>query len=408
MSKPRTYFISHAGANWRWAELIASVVKDAGHEAIHQEQHFTVGASFSHKMMIAAGSDCTIVVMSPAYFRSEHCMAELHAALTDDPLGLRSRIFPVLVAPCKLPRLVDQLAYVDRQGVDEETTRQRIRNALLKERKVEPATSGASRARSSPGLRGRLWRTGLTMGALAVMGAAGVLLIPWGGAPRGRAPVSASASTSGATPPTQVSRAVRIESLEVDDYRDGPTQHGGTIGVLAHAARFDDNVRVSARLSAPGYCYLIALNPDGTVQVCPKDQEKVPPSRTSEIVFPGAADDYYALTDGPGLQAFVLVASRTPLPSFESWPARAGLPWSSTSEGEAWQFDGRDFDFLGSATKHNPADRGEVRHVKTAAPTPFVAVCNYLKQLPGVDAIRATAFPVLPTGAPKASAPPTP
>jgi serine/threonine protein kinase len=212
------------------------------------------------------------------------------------------------------------------------------------------------------------------------------------GPDRTKSGATAAAPTS--SPDSRV--PLRIESLEVDDYRGDPAQLHGTIGVLAHAAQFDDNVRVKARLSAPGYCYLIAMNPDGSVQVCPKDQEKVPPSRTSEIVFPGAADDYYALTDGAGLQAFVLIASRTPLPAFESWPARAGLPWSSTSEGESWQFNGRDFDFLGPATKHNPADRGEVRHVKTAPPAPFIAVCNYIKQLPGVDAIRATVFPVLP------------
>src|SRR4051794_15519436 len=84
MSEKRTFFISRAGADRRWARLIASVVNDAGHDAVHQDQDFAVGESFSHNMMLAAESDCTISVLSPAYFQSEHCLAELHAALAAD------------------------------------------------------------------------------------------------------------------------------------------------------------------------------------------------------------------------------------------------------------------------------------------------------------------------------------
>jgi hypothetical protein len=32
MAEKRVFFISRAGADKRWAELIASVVRDAGHE----------------------------------------------------------------------------------------------------------------------------------------------------------------------------------------------------------------------------------------------------------------------------------------------------------------------------------------------------------------------------------------
>ena len=137
MSEKQTFFISRAGADRRWAELIASVVKDAGHEAIHQDQDFRIGASFSHNMMQAAESDCTIAVLSPAYFQSEHCLAELHAALASDPIGVHGRIIPVLVAPCELPRLLGHLAYLDLLDTGDGPARKRLFDALLKRGKLD-------------------------------------------------------------------------------------------------------------------------------------------------------------------------------------------------------------------------------------------------------------------------------
>jgi hypothetical protein len=57
MSEKQTFFISRAGADNRWAELIASVVRDAGHKAIYQDEHFKVGQSFIDNMTQAAEAD---------------------------------------------------------------------------------------------------------------------------------------------------------------------------------------------------------------------------------------------------------------------------------------------------------------------------------------------------------------
>ena len=194
---------------------------------------------------------------------------------------------------------------------------------------------------------------------------------------------------------------LRIESLTVQHYRGDPARLLGTVGVLSRAAWFDDNVRVEARLNAPAYCYLIALNPDGSTQPCPKSAGHAAPGRTAAIVYPAEADDYYGLTDGTGLQAFVLVASRRPLPPFDSWPARAGLPWTAAVAGEAWRYDGRDFAPLDDSV------RGTERRV-FPAPAPFAATCRYLSRLPGVDAVQAIAFPVLPAEDVEPKASPTP
>jgi hypothetical protein len=102
-----------------------------------------------------------------------------------------------------------------------------------------------------------------------------------------------------------------------------------------------------------------------------------------------------------GLQAFVLVASRRPLPSFDSWPARAGLPWTAIKAGEAWRYDGRDFAPLGDSV------RGTERRVPPA-PAPFAATCRYLSRQPGVNSVQAIAFPVLPAEDVEPKTSPTP
>ena len=183
--------------------------------------------------------------------------------------------------------------------------------------------------------------------------------------------------------------ALRIESLEIRHYSGDPAQLQGTIGVQSPAAWRDDNVRISARLNAPAYCYLIALNPDGSIQFCPRARAGIAPGLTDEIVYPAADDKYYGLTDGAGLQAFVLVASRVPLPPFVSWSGRAGLAWTAALPGDTWEYDGHDFTPLGERS------RGLERQVATAAPAPFATVCRYLGQLKDVDAVRAIAFPVV-------------
>jgi hypothetical protein len=136
MSEKRIFFISRAGADERWAELIASVVIEAGHEAIHQGD-FGIGASFIHNMREAsANSDCTIAVLSHAYFQSEYCLAELNAALAPDPNGLTGQILPVLVARCDLPPDLAHLSYLDLVGADDDTARRRLMTALRRHGQV--------------------------------------------------------------------------------------------------------------------------------------------------------------------------------------------------------------------------------------------------------------------------------
>ena len=75
-----------------------------------------------------------------------------------------------------------------------------------------------------------------------------------------------------------------------------------------------DMVRVHVSLSRPAFGYLIALNPDGRDQLCTSVGTLSPRSPREEFDFPEDASDYFRLSDGVGLQAFVVVISDQPLP----------------------------------------------------------------------------------------------
>jgi hypothetical protein len=93
-------------------------------------------------------------------------------------------------------------------------------------------------------------------------------------------------------------------------------------------------------------------------------------------------------TDGAGLQAFVIVTSRVPLPPLKEWLQAVGeLPWEKTLAEGARCYDGNEFGTY--------AERGEARPVADL-PKPLEAACRALhsRLRPGVDAIEVIAFPV--------------
>jgi hypothetical protein len=183
---------------------------------------------------------------------------------------------------------------------------------------------------------------------------------------------------------------LEIKDFEVKLYRHDPFVDLGAIGATLTSGRLkDDDVRVHARLTAPAYCYLIALNPDGRPQLCVPEDEATPPLPLPEVIFPLDPTEGFVLTDGIGMQAFVLVASRDPLPPYRDWRARAGdLPWRATDVDRPWRFDGREFVPL-----DGKRERGELRKM-TGLPAPFVAVCRALQARPEFVTIQAVAFPV--------------
>jgi hypothetical protein len=187
---------------------------------------------------------------------------------------------------------------------------------------------------------------------------------------------------------------LRIEMIEIRHYRDDPSQGTlllGTIGNDSSSCRFDDIVRIRARLSAPAYMYLVALHPNGQTQLYYPESENNQPPLSGELIYPPGAEDYSPLTDGTGQEVFVLIVSVQPLPPFREWLARSGeLPWRPTSEdfGGVWHYDGHEFEQLG------PEERSLPRKPTKSVPAAFAEACRKLASRPGVHSIQAWAFPV--------------
>ena len=188
----------------------------------------------------------------------------------------------------------------------------------------------------------------------------------------------------------------RITSFDVQHYsrvepsgKNDELQSIGAIGEFSDETRCEDMLRVLVRFSAPVYCYLIALDPNGRVERCHPADAAVPPRKGDEVAFPERADACFQLSarDGSGLQAFVVLASREPLPAYNEWPHRDGWKWSSGTGDGVWRFDGR---WIKRVTREY---RGTVT-TDTSSPKPFRELCGYLLDLRGFEVREAIVFPV--------------
>jgi hypothetical protein len=123
------------------------------------------------------------------------------------------------------------------------------------------------------------------------------------------------------------------------------------MGKEVFGARFGDLVRVEAELSEPAYAFLIAFTPDGKhVLLWPADEkgdpdERRPPPRAKTARYHATDEDgCFRLDENPdgGTQAFVVVASRRPLPAFAEWSKGwTKRPWRARpAQKVVWASDG--------------------------------------------------------------------
>jgi hypothetical protein len=182
-----------------------------------------------------------------------------------------------------------------------------------------------------------------------------------------------------------------VVALQAEVFRGDSPAPVGRLGEGLSFARVDDQIRVTARLSRKAYCYLVALNADGTCAFCPEGDAGRAPGAVREIVYPPPGPTRFRLSDGRGMQGFVLAASSRPLKPFSAWLAEAGeLPWAPARPRErptqGWRFDGRNYRSL--------ADPLRGQEANPDFPGPFEAVCSFLQQRGEFDAVHAITFPV--------------
>jgi hypothetical protein len=196
---------------------------------------------------------------------------------------------------------------------------------------------------------------------------------------------------------------LKIAAMDISQFRGQEATLLGDVVKTTDPVHATDSVQISATLSAPGYAYLIAFNPDGSEQLCyPEDPElaevKYPqnknaksmttaPTRGEHLRYPR---EQFFEPGIPGLQVFVLIASAEPLPPYSEWRAKFDtVPWKKV-DGDVdqwrWEFDGQDFLRL-------PEKRGQ-RVERGSSPREFRDLCNFFSARSDIQAIRAIAFPV--------------
>jgi hypothetical protein len=164
----------------------------------------------------------------------------------------------------------------------------------------------------------------------------------------------------------------------------------GEFGCDSTSARPDDLATVEARFSAPAFSRLLAFNPDGSVQLCETSDPGAGLTQATRWVYPRLDEHYFAFTDGTGLQAFVLVASRMPLVWFKEWATPEALGWSAVPAAGAWTFDGLRWAPL---SRSDDDSRGQVVHAG-GPPAALTEACRRLADRFGQGSVRAVAFPV--------------
>jgi serine/threonine protein kinase len=170
----------------------------------------------------------------------------------------------------------------------------------------------------------------------------------------------------------------------------------GALGKNSFATRLHDIVTIAAELTEPAYCYLIAFRPDGQDELCFPESDTVRPAKTTRPSYPlPGRKEGFGLDEGTGLQAFFLVVSRAPLPSYREWRKERGRsPWRPTRAAPnlVWRYDGV------QVTAYSPDQPGgqRAKGVKLQGTDAMSALAEWLPRPPEVEAVEGIGFAVLP------------
>jgi hypothetical protein len=247
----------------------------------------------------------------------------------------------------------------------------------------------------------RHWRRSPLRHAVASAGVVVLLgLAPIGMAYHHSGPSAAAPVALAAPPQATPLKILRLDVEHLAKRGEAEFEPRGNLGEESFQVASGDDVRLRGVLSAPAYSFLIAFRPDGVVEVCDPDDPDLPPAISTQVRYPPRSKPQavYRLEDGTGLQAFALIASRAPLPSFREWQKRNGAPpWKAGlagSVGVVWQHDGEWLE----PRSPSPAgrQRGQGKTIRDGLPVATLA--DWLKAIDGIDAVEVVAFPVSPGG----------
>lgn len=307
----------------------------------------------------------------------------LGVVLAELATGLRAKAALELLAPAS------GRAAIEREAMP-------LREVILRATSNDPSSRYASVAELSAALEAchrparanaarRLWALALVP-VLALV----IVALMW------RPTTNTGATTA---PPSggAASAAVEVTSFKVLRYRYradvGETSPLGPINEANPAAQFDDDVTVHATLGQPAYFFLLSLDTNGAVKLRLPNADDAAPQPASFLDYPSlpthAGDLTYPLSDGPGVQGFMLLLSMKPLPPWNEWVARHGTPrWEPNPEEIKAPLE-----FDGHLLRIAIATRGEPRPVRGNLK---LGPIEWARDIPEIETARLIAFPVLP------------
>jgi hypothetical protein len=250
------------------------------------------------------------------------------------------------------------------------------------------AQQGVPTIRVTQPIRVRSRRFGVLLPAAACAGltVAGLFLWrPWAGRPPSQTPDANG--TARMLAPLQVQKFL-LSVLRETPLLNSKRYESFELGTNLFEAQFHDYVKLKAEFSEPAHCFLLAFNPDGKEQLCWPGDPRQPPERRAQLDYPR----WFALDDGLGLQAFVLLASRQPLQAYEDWKRQRPAPvWRALppKAGVVWRGDGK----LLQPLARTGDQRGHV--VELPEQALLIELCEKLWQAPGIEALAVEAFAVV-------------
>ena len=171
------------------------------------------------------------------------------------------------------------------------------------------------------------------------------------------------------SPAANAAEAAQVKTrfdITVDVYREDVASESvfllGTLGNDKFNVRENDYVTITARSSTPLYCHVMAANPDGTLQTLVASSNQV-----TELVFPATKKELLQLSDGTGQQAYILIATTSPIPDWDVWqsmpPEESGWKPSIPSQG-VWFAQGAEIERI----LDSDVERGDIKPTSVSRP----------------------------------------
>ncbi|WP_328653888.1 FxSxx-COOH system tetratricopeptide repeat protein [Micromonospora sp. NBC_00330] len=139
------FFVSYTQADRSWAEWIAWLLEEDGHQVLVQAWDFVPGTHWIQGMQDGTQhAERTIAVLSPEYLKSVYGGAEWQAAWAADPAGRLRKLLTVRVSDCERTGLLANVVGVDIFGVPEAKAKARVRSMVAR------ALAGRAKPSSPP------------------------------------------------------------------------------------------------------------------------------------------------------------------------------------------------------------------------------------------------------------------